>query len=174
MEGVLEKLYQVFRGEVLQHKHLAPGEQRGVHLERGVLRGCADEHDAALFHKGEEGVLLGFVEAVDLVHKEDGPLPHEAVLLRLSHDALDLFDAAGHRAEIDEVGLRLAGDDPGQGGLSHPRRAPEDHGGHPVLVDQLPQHLPLPQKVLLAHKLLQGAGTHPGGQGDVPWVFPFK
>ena len=47
-------------------------KQRPVDLEGGVFRGGADEHDAAFFHKGQKRVLLGLVEAVDLIHKDDG------------------------------------------------------------------------------------------------------
>ena len=58
-------------GQGVQHKHLAAGQQRAVDLKGGVLRGGADQNDAALFHKGQKGVLLGLVEAVNLVHKDD-------------------------------------------------------------------------------------------------------
>ena len=47
-------------------------EQRRDHLEGRVLRGGADQDDVALLDVGQKGVLLGFVEAVDLVDEQDG------------------------------------------------------------------------------------------------------
>ena len=44
--------------ERLQHVNLGPRQQRGVHLERRILGGGADEDDVAGFDAGEKGVLL--------------------------------------------------------------------------------------------------------------------
>src|SRR5699024_12417398 len=90
-----EQLGQVLLGEALQHKDVAAGEKRAVYLKGRVLGGGADEDDAALLHKGEKGVLLGLVEAVNLVDKDDGALAVAAVVLRLLHHRADLLDAAG-------------------------------------------------------------------------------
>ena len=46
-----------------------------VDLKGGILGRGPDQDDAALFHKGQERILLCLVEAVDLVHKYDGPAP---------------------------------------------------------------------------------------------------
>src|SRR5919112_5273328 len=50
-------------------------EQSAVHLERRVLGGCADHDDRAVLDIGQHGVLLGFVEAMDLVDEH-----HRALL----------------------------------------------------------------------------------------------
>ena len=162
-----EQLFQVLLGQGLEDEHPAPGQESGVHLEAGVLRGGPDEHDAPLLHVGEKGVLLGLVEPVDLIHEQDGPLPQAAAVLRLLHHLLDLFDAAGDGAEVDKLGAGPPGDDPGQGGLPHPGRAPEDHRAHPVALDEPAQHLALSQQMALPSELLQAPGAHPGGQGHL-------
>lgn len=56
---------------------LGAAEQSGVHFEIGVFRGGADQNQIALLHRGEQHILLGLVQALDLVHKEDRPLPME-------------------------------------------------------------------------------------------------
>ena len=111
--------------------------------------------------------MLGFVEPVDLVHKENGPFPHQPVLLGLGHYPFDLFDPAGHSAEVYKIGFGLSGDDPCQRRFAHSRRAPEDHGRDFVLIDELPQDFPVSQELFLSHKFLQGPGAHPGSQGGV-------
>jgi hypothetical protein len=46
---------------------------------------------------GQKGVLLTLVEAVDLVHEEDGALAAPGVVrLGLCHDLADLLDAREH------------------------------------------------------------------------------
>ena len=45
-------------------------EQRAVELEGRVLGGRADQHDRAVLDIGQEAVLLGAVEAVDLVDEQ--------------------------------------------------------------------------------------------------------
>ena len=74
----------------------------------------------------QEPVLLRLVEAVDLVDEQQRPLAiRMSVPGRLEH-----FPKLGHagedRADLDEVQIRLGGEKPGDGGLAHPRRPPED------------------------------------------------
>ena len=59
--------------ERLQPPDPHPRQERRVDLEVGVLGRRADERDRAVLDVGEEGVLLGLVEAMDLVEEEDGP-----------------------------------------------------------------------------------------------------
>jgi hypothetical protein len=58
----------------LKGRTTAAREEGGGDLERGVLRGGADEDNGTVLDEGEDGVLLGLVEAVDLVDEEDGLL----------------------------------------------------------------------------------------------------
>src|SRR5699024_8184075 len=143
-------------------KYLAAGEQRAVYLKGGILGGGADEDDAALLHKGEEGVLLGLVEAVNLVDKDDGALAVAAVVLRLLHHRADLLDAAGDGREADARGPGVAGDHPGKAGFAHPRRPPEDHRGDAVALNKAAQRLAGAQQVLLPDKFVQRLRPHPG------------
>ena len=142
----------------------------GVYLEARVFGGGADEDDGALLHEGQEGVLLGLVEAVDLVHKEDGALPPmRRPCSACCITSLISFDAAGDGAEVDEVGPGAPGDDAGQGGLAHPRRAPENHGGHPVLLDEAAEDLALPQTGGAGPRTPLRCGGACGWPGGCPW-----
>ena len=98
---------------------------------------------SAALHVGQEGVLLGLVEAVDLVDKEDrSPARPLELHPGLLDDAPDLLDTGENRRKGDEVGLRLAGDDAGKRGLPGAGRPPEDHGKEAVLLDGLAQQPP--------------------------------
>ena len=164
LQGTAQKSGHLIRFEGLQNKDLAAGEQRPVDLEGRVFGGSADQDDAALLHKGKEGVLLRLVEPVDLVHKHDGTLTETAVFLRLLHHGPDLLDAAGHGRKINEGSLGFVCDDPRQGGFADPGRAPEDHGGDLIRLDQSAQHLAGAQQMGLPHILVQGGGPQAGGQ----------
>ena len=61
--GVLERL---------EPEDASPAEERRVDLEVRVLGRRPDERDRAVLDLRQEGVLLGLVEAVDLVEEEDG------------------------------------------------------------------------------------------------------
>src|SRR5437867_8469658 len=58
---------------------------RAVHLERGVLGRGADEDDRPRLDVGEEGVLLGAVESMDLVDEEDRARDRKSTRLNSSH-----------------------------------------------------------------------------------------
>ena len=163
-QGPLKKLHQIFHGQGLHHKHSAPGQKSSVDLKGRILRGGPDEDNAPPLHIGQKSVLLCLIKAVDLIYKHHSLDSHPPVRLRLGHNLLDLLDAAGNRAEIDEPGMGPVGNDPRQRGLAHPRRPPEDHGRYLVILYEPPQHFPLPQKMLLSRKLLQILRPHPAGQ----------
>lgn len=65
--GAVEQLGERLMVEPVQDQHLCAAQQRGVELERGVLRRGADQRDRPVLDIGQEAVLLGTVEAVDLV-----------------------------------------------------------------------------------------------------------
>src|SRR5262249_54673150 len=80
-------------------------QERGVDLERGVLGGGADQHDCALLHVGQEGVLLRLVESVDLVDEQHGRPPAARALgFRVGRDLADLLPAGEHGGEGGEGG----------------------------------------------------------------------
>ncbi len=141
-----------------------PGEQRVVQFERGVLGGGADEGDGAVFDVGQEHILLALVEAVHLVHEEDGAHPAPAVLLGLVDGGSDLLDAGGHRREPLHLGLAVVSNQFSQRGLAGARRAPQDHGVAVARQDRLAQRFVGPEDMLLTYVLLEGLRPHPGRQ----------
>ena len=164
-ERMHKELFQILCLQRLQHKHPAPGQERGINLKGRIFRGGSHQYNAALFHIREKRVLLRLVEPVDLIGEEHRPQPGPAVLLRLRHHILDLPDPAGHCAELHEGGPGPAGDDPRQRGLPHSGRPPEDHGRDLIPVNELPQDLPRSQQMLLPHIFLQRLRPEPAGKG---------
>ncbi len=141
-----------------------PGEQRVVQFKRGVLGGGTDEGDGAVFDVGQEHILLALVEAVHLVHEQDGAHPAPAVLLGLVDGGADLLDAGGHRREPLDLGLAVVGNQFCQRGLAGAGRAPQDHGMAVARQDRLAQRFVGPEDMLLTYVLLEGLRPHPGRQ----------
>lgn len=65
-------------GEGFEGQQQGPGQQRGDDREVRVLGGRRDQGHPAVLDRGEQGVLLGLAEAVDLVEEEDGLLAEAA------------------------------------------------------------------------------------------------
>ena len=128
----------------------AAADQRRVDLEEGVLGGGADECDDPVLDPGQQGVLLGLVEPVDLVDEEHGAA---APLLqsppRLVEHGPDVLDPRRGRRERLEAGRRRRGDQPRQRGLPGPRRSPQDHRHRAGLHDR-PERRPRVGQVSLA------------------------
>ena len=70
----MEKREEVFSGDGVELEDLGAGNEGGVDVEVGIVRGGSDEADGAAFEVRKEDVLLGFVEAMDFVDEKDGGL----------------------------------------------------------------------------------------------------
>src|SRR5581483_11544072 len=164
-QGPVDQPPQVVLRQGLEPEQRGTAPQRTVDLEEGVLGGGADQREEAVLDVGQEGVLLGAVEAVDLVEEQDRAL---ALLTEAGpgplHDLPHLLHAGGDgRHRLEGLG-RGPGHQPGDGGLAGAGRAPEDARRQPVGLDQRPQRLARRQQVLLAGHLVEGAGPHPARQ----------
>ena len=155
----------VLRRQGLEDEDLGPGQERPDDLEVGVFGGGPHQGDQSLLHVGQEGVLLGLVEPVDLVDEDHGAGPLDLVAPGLLHHLSQVGHPGHHRAQADEMAVQGRGHDPGQGGFAAPRRTPEDHGGkQPAGLEGPPQQAAGAHQVRLAHKLVEGPGPHPGRQ----------
>ena len=150
--------------ERLEHEHLAAGEQRGVQAEARVLGGGPDQRDGPPLHVGEKGILLGAVEAVDLVAEEDGAPAGAAALLGLMDDLPHPLHALGHGAEADEGAAGVLRDEIGERGLPAARRAPQDGAAEVAAAERVPQRVARREQLLLPGEFLQRPGPHPGGE----------
>src|ERR1035441_7746123 len=160
----LQKNDNLIFAQRIQHIDAAAREQRRVDLKRRIFGGRADQANAAFLDVREEGILLRFVEAVNLVDEDDGP---RAVLpgpVGVAHDLLDFLDARENGGKLDEVGLGDARNNFGQSRLARARRPPEDHRGGVIALDLHAQRFARPDQMFLAHEFIQRSRTHAVGQ----------
>src|SRR5581483_4593980 len=148
----------------LEYIHPATRQKRRIDLERWILRRGPDEPDVAFLDMRQECILLGFIEAVDLVDKNHGP---GAILPRpfgIGHHLLNLFDPGQHGGELDELRLGHVGDDLRQRGLAGSGRPPEDERARVIALDLDAQWLSWPDQMLLANVLVESSRAHPVGE----------
>ena len=159
----------------LELEDLRAGHQGGVDEEEGVVGGGPDQADHAALHIGKEHVLLGLVEAVDLVDEQQGGLSQAGSPLggRAERPA-HLGHVRLHAAEPLEPRPGGSRDDPGQGGLPRAGRPVEDQRLDPVRLDGPAQEPARPQQVALPQELVEGAGAHAGRQRGAPPPFLVK
>ena len=74
-------------------KNAGAGQESGVEFEGRVFRRRADEDDRAVFHDGQETVLLRAVEAMDLVDEEQRLAAVGAAQLRRLEHFFEVSDA---------------------------------------------------------------------------------
>ena len=138
-------------------------QQRGDHGEAGVLRGCRDQGDDPVLHRGQQRVLLGLGEAVHLVDEQHGRgTPFQLPPGRVEFGA-QFPDPRGHRRELNEPGPGCVGDDGCQGGLADSRWPPQENA-HRLPRDQPAERSARAEQVLLPDELVQIRRTHPDGQ----------
>ena len=115
-DGFLQDFNDGFRRDGSQSKELTATEQGRDEIKAGVVGGGSDEANAAGFNIGEQQILLGFVEAVNFVDKENG-----AMFVVVSGHAKDIsqFRRVGeHGVESHHPGVGFGGNDFGEAGLA--------------------------------------------------------
>lgn len=97
--GAAQKFFQRMIVQAVEHQHLGARQQSGVQFERRVFRGRADQDHRAVFDIRQKAILLGAVEAMDLVDEQQCPLPHITTFTRTGENLLQVRDAGKHRRQ---------------------------------------------------------------------------
>src|SRR5690606_32543224 len=129
--GSLGECREIVGRERFEPQYLAARQQRGIELETWVLGRGPDQHHGAVFHDRQEPVLLGPVEAVDLIDEEQRAMPAEALEPRLLEDLLEVGNAGEDRRYLLEDVAGLVGEEACDGGLARARRPPQDQRPEP-------------------------------------------
>ena len=118
---------QVLARQRLELVDLGAREERRVDLEVRVLGRRSDQRHEPRLDGGQQRVLLGLVEAVDLVEEEDRALPGAAEpLTRPLEDGADVGDCGRDGRQLLECRARRRGDDARERRLPASRRPVED------------------------------------------------
>src|SRR5215469_2339121 len=164
-EGAAEQVDDLRRGERFEDVHLGAGEKRGDDFKGGIFGGRTNESDMAGFDVRKKGILLGFVEAMDLVDEDDGAVAGARLVFGGGHDVLDFLDASKDRTERDEICVRDASDEARERSFATAGRSPEEHRADVVAFDLQAQRLSWTEKLFLPDELVELARPHAFGEG---------
>jgi hypothetical protein len=162
--GTVEECGQGGFVEAFEDEDLGAGEEGAVEFEARVLRGGADQGDRAVLDVGQEAVLLGAVEAVDLVDEQQGALPDGAPAAGGGEDLAQVGHAGEggrHRFEGQVAAVR---EEAGDGRLPHAGRTPQDGGAEALRRDHATQRGVRGQEVVLPDDLIQLGGAQAVGE----------
>ena len=161
----MEEFDDLRGGVGFENVDLGAGEEWRDHFEGGIFCGGTDEEDVAGFDVREEGVLLGFVEAVDFINEDDGAEAGAGFFFGFGHDFFYFLDAAGDGAEGDEFAFGETGDEARERGFAAAGRSPEEHRTEIVGFDLDAERFAGAEELFLADEFVEGAGTHALGEG---------
>ena len=160
----LEQLLDRRRIERLEHQHAGARQERRVELEGRVLGGGANQHDGAVLHHRQEGVLLRPVEAVDLVDEKQragaGLAPGAG---RVEH-LLQVGDAGEDRRDLLEMQLGRFRQQPRHGGLAGAGRSPEHQRAERAGLQHARERAVGPEQMVLAHDVGELGGPQLVGE----------
>ena len=152
-------------GERLEHEHAARESSAALTSNEGFSVVAPIRVMVAVLDVGQDGVLLGLVEAVDLVDEEDRASAGRAQRASASSTTLRRSATpAMHGAEGDEARVRACARSPREGGLAGAGRTPQDHRGDASRIDAARSSAPGPSSCILADELVERARAHAGGE----------
>ena len=155
-----------WRRDRFELKDGGAGEDGIENGEVGVLRGGSDDGDLAVLHELQQGLLLLFIEILDLIQVEQHPVGRQQGV-NISDDLPNVRNGGGGGVEPVQGAVGLIGDDVGHCGLAGAGRAEKDHVGHLTALDDAAQNPVLAQDVALPHHVLQGLRPNFIGQRTV-------
>ena len=162
LEGLVSHPIQICQGQRLELKHPRSAHQGFVHLKKGILSGGPNQNHGAVFHPGQQRILLSFIKAMHLINKQNGSSPKlSPQILGLGDRVSNIFNPSQHCVQGNEVGTGGIGNNPREGRFTRPRRPIENERRQLISLDGPPQEPPWPHHRILPDKLVQGARPHP-------------
>ena len=150
-------------GEWFEAPDAHPRQECAVDFEVGVLRRRADEGNGPVLDVWQQGVLLGLVEAVDLVDEQDGAGSLQGQAVLGLGDGGPEFGHAGHdRRDAGEAGADLGREQAREAGLAGAGRTPQQERGEMPAGNASSERTALTDQVLLPDELVEVAWPHPG------------
>ena len=129
------------------------------------MRRRPDQPDDAALHVRQKNVLLRLIEPVNLIDEQDGGLPRILQAIgRQRQDPSHFRHVRFNAAQPFEFIPRAGGNDLSEGSFARAWGAVEDERLDPVSLYGPAQELARTQDVRLAHKVIEAARAHAGGQ----------
>ena len=162
--GAGEQLFQALLAQRMESQHTRARQKRGIEFEGRVFGGRADQDHRAVLHYRQEAILLGAVEAMDLVDEKQRLAAVRAAKPRALEHLLQVGDAGEDRRNLLEVQGWFRRRAAGRPWFFRCRRPPEDHRAERARTDQARQRAVLAGQMLLADDLAEVFGAQTVGK----------
>ena len=130
LECTVKKKLQILLFKGFQDKDLTTRKKGSDDLERRIFSSSSDQHDSTVFHSTQKGILLRFVESVDLVNEKNRGLAGREYRSRTG--LVNDFPYILYTGTYSRQGIELTAEglrnNPGEGSLSYSGRAPQYEG----------------------------------------------
>jgi len=164
---LMEERAQGLMAQSLKDKHLCSAQKRRIESKARVLGRRAHEGHSATLDKGQKAVLLGAVEAMDLVHEEQCLLSHSSHFVGISEGFFEVGDARKYRADRLKAHPDARREQSCDAGFACARRSPQDHAGKFSSSHHASDGAFWPGQMLLADNICEGARPQSIGQRSV-------
>ena len=129
-----------------------------------ILGGRPDEGDRAILDLGQQPVLLGAIEAVDLVDEQERGLTRAPPRLGLLVNLAQVRHPGHHRRELHQWLVQAPGEQASKRGLAGAGRPPQDDRAELAAGEHAPERRVRAEQVVLADQLIQGLRAQPVGE----------
>ena len=150
--------------QAAQNHDLAARQESTVQLETRILRGRPDQDNRPVLDVGQEGVLLGSIEPMDLIDEQQRPLPDLAAVGRGGEDLTQVGHPGEGRGDLLEEQARAIGQKTGDRRLAAARRPPQDDGGQATGSHHASQWRVGGEQLVLADYVVECPRAQPVGQ----------
>ena len=145
----------------IEHQHLTARHERAGEREGRVLGGRADQGDRAVLDLGQQPVLLGAIEAVDLVDEQERGLAGAPPRLRLLVHLAQVGHPGHHRRELHERLTEAPREQTSERGLAGAGRPPQDDRAEPAAREHAPERRVRAEQMVLADQLVESLRPQP-------------
>jgi hypothetical protein len=162
--GARQELLDGIAVERAEDEDAGTRQERRVELEGRVLGRCADQRHRPVFHDRQEGILLGAVEAVDLVDEEERALAGLAAGAGRLEGLLQIGNAGEDGGDLLEMEIGLAGEKARDGRLARAGRPPEDHRAERARGEHTGERATGAEEMILPDDIGKPLGPKPVGE----------
>jgi hypothetical protein len=121
-------LFELLDTERFELKDLRTRDERAVYVKERVVSRRTDEAEVSRFDVGQENVLLGFVEVMNLIDEQDRLLAGSAEAIGCGSDyAAHFSDVTLHATDSNKLCMGYFCNDPSQCGFSATGRAGKNY-----------------------------------------------
>ena len=162
--GAQQQILDRLLAETIEDEHRGAREHGAVELEGRIFRRRTDEGDRAVFHMRQEAVLLGTIEAMDLVDEQQRAPALLAARLGAVEGFAQILHAGEDGRKLLELELRLVGEQPRHRRLAGTRRPPEDEARQPAALEHARQGAAGTDELILSDDLGKLRRPQPVGE----------